>query len=197
MGLHLPPAHAPLHPKKATGRRLERLYKNTSLTIHSLLYTKHILEYRDALNAARARYFSSLINCLKSRSKSLFRTVNKLLKPPVAACPKTLEHCQAFLDFFEDKLDVIYNSFHPSAETLSLYSPPLGSKFAHFTLGDSFTIINILTKSNPSCQLDPAPTSLLKACTKAICEQLKILVYSSLSSGVVPLLLEWLQLPPF
>ena len=57
---------------KAAGRRLEQLYKKTGLTIHSMLYTEHIQTYRDALNAARSNYYSSLITSSVSRPKTLF-----------------------------------------------------------------------------------------------------------------------------
>ena len=91
--------------------------------------------------------------CLTHRMSSLYLVtwstnimkLSRLLDdvPPVTACPKTPEQCQAFLDL--NKIDLINYSFQPSAESLSSYSPPLGSKFTHFTSVDSLTIINIIT----------------------------------------------------
>ena len=182
---------------KAAGRRLERLYKKPGLTIHSMLYTEHIQTYRDALNAARSNYYSSLITSSVSRPKTLFRTVDKLLKPPVTACPKTPEQCQAFLHFFDDKISQIYHSFNPNAISLSSSPPSLGPQLSHFTATDSLTITDIITKSNSSsCQLDPAPTPLLKACSTSLSEPITLIVNTCLNSGVVPAALKTAAVTP-
>ncbi|XDV33545.1 hypothetical protein PO909_003925 [Leuciscus waleckii] len=182
---------------KATGRRLERLYKKTGLTIHSMLYTEHTLTYRDALNAACANYYSSLITSSMSRPKTLFRTVDKLHKPPVTACPKTPEQCQAFLQFFDDKISQIYHCFNPNAISLSSSTPSLGPQLSHFNAIDSLTITDIINKSNSSsCQLDPAPTPLLKACNTSLSKPIALIVNTCLNSGVVPAALKTAAVTP-
>ncbi len=43
-----------LHYMKATGRRLERLYKRTGLTVHQLAFKEHVTSYKEALSQARS-----------------------------------------------------------------------------------------------------------------------------------------------
>jgi len=54
-----------------------------------MLYTEHIQMYRDAL-AASSNYYSLLKTSSISMPKTLFRTLDKLSKPPVTACLSSL-----------------------------------------------------------------------------------------------------------
>ena len=51
---------------------------------HSVLYTEHIQTYRYALNAARSSYYSLPSTSSMSRPKTLFRSVDKLIKHPLS-----------------------------------------------------------------------------------------------------------------
>lgn len=67
---------------KATGRRLEHLYRKTGLTVHYLAFLDHLKIYKSALISARSSFVSATINQSSNRPKALFNTVNKLTKPP-------------------------------------------------------------------------------------------------------------------
>ena len=66
---------------KATGRRLERQYQKTGLTVHAQMYEQHQQEYQQALNAARTSYYSQRISNGSGNSRLLFSPVSKLLQP--------------------------------------------------------------------------------------------------------------------
>uniref|UniRef100_A0A671XTI5 Reverse transcriptase domain-containing protein n=1 Tax=Sparus aurata TaxID=8175 RepID=A0A671XTI5_SPAAU len=78
---HTAPWYTPeLRQMKTRKRQLERLYKKTTLTVHLHAYTDHLSDYKNALNSARSTYYSQLIHSGSNNPKTLFSTVNKLLK---------------------------------------------------------------------------------------------------------------------
>ena len=93
---------------KATGRRLERLYKKTGLTVHQQAFKDHVKAYKEALSQTMTQYYSTLIGSQQNHPRRLFTTINKLLSPlpspPSAGAPNL---CARFLDFFQEKVDAI------------------------------------------------------------------------------------------
>lgn len=100
-----------LRTMKATGRRLERLYKKTGLTVHHLAFKDHVKAYKEALSRTMTQYYSTLIG---SQQRQLFSTINKLLSPPTAPHPSgATDLCSRFLDFFQEKVDTIHQQLLP------------------------------------------------------------------------------------
>src|SRR4029434_4199222 len=66
---------------KRHGRQLARLAKKTGLTVHLDAFKLHQQQYIDALNTARSSHYSSIIQSGPNDPKTLFSTINKLLKP--------------------------------------------------------------------------------------------------------------------
>ncbi len=171
---------------KTKGRQLERLYKKTGLTVHSLAYTEHIKQYRYALNAARSSYFSTFINKSKNWPRTLFTSIKKLIQPPAQSLEGSILMCDAFLNFFQSKTS--YTCQHPtSVPTTEFLSLCHAHSFPSFDSIAPTVVDEIIRLSNSSTSLlDPAPTSLLKNCLAALSLPITHFINTSMSSGTVP-----------
>ncbi|KAJ8381298.1 hypothetical protein SKAU_G00020760 [Synaphobranchus kaupii] len=118
----------------------------------------------------------------------LFSTINRLLRPIDAPHPSdALNLCSKFLDFFQAKVDSIYQ------QLLQPASPPLHTHVTHrmclpsFSPGDAPQIVELVTKAKAStCPLDSMPTTLVKACLPTLCPVMVDIINTSLESGIVP-----------
>ncbi|XP_074476551.1 uncharacterized protein LOC141758790 [Sebastes fasciatus] len=185
---------------KQTGRQLERLWRKSSLTVHLEAYKSHLITYKDAITAAKSDYFSTIINDPTRNPRTLFSTVNTLLKPRAnTLSDPSPDLCNSFLQFFSDKITTINNSLlpvsDPAATTptpflsipLDPLTPPPQHRLSRFDPVDSATIAKLISTSKPTtCSLDPLPTPLLKSCLPVLCPYLTDLFNSSLSHGTVP-----------
>lgn len=180
---HSSPWYTPeLRILKATGRRLECLYRKTGLTLH-LAFLDHFKSYKSALILACSSFVSATINKSSNRPKALFNTINKLTNPPPQDALASNELCCSFLDYLLEKTDAVHQCF-PTDTELS-YPLNLSSQFLScFSLTTPYSVSKLILKSNSSsCQLDPAPTSLLKPCHSAISAPISHLINASLTSA--------------
>ncbi|KAM3613444.1 uncharacterized protein V6R79_026117 [Siganus canaliculatus] len=99
-----------LRKMKQTGRQLERFSRKSNLTVHAEAYRHHLSSYRDALHAAKASYYSTLIKSSNHCPRTLFSTVKNLLQPPEKHSPASTDLCNSFLHFFNDKISKIKTS---------------------------------------------------------------------------------------
>uniref|UniRef100_A0A8C5BDZ8 Reverse transcriptase domain-containing protein n=1 Tax=Gadus morhua TaxID=8049 RepID=A0A8C5BDZ8_GADMO len=192
---HTAPWFTPhLRQLKATGRRLERLYSKTQLTVHRQMYSDHLHDYKNALTTAKTSYYSNLINTGTGNSRVLFSTVSHLLQPPKSLPPDiSTTQCTAFLDFFSSKINTIHQQL-ASSRTPSDDPPwmitsgqPLISSLSDFTRVTEQTVSELIRKAKTTtCQLDPLPTSLVKACLPSISPMITNIINSSLTTGTVP-----------
>ena len=101
-------------------RQLERLHKKTGLTVHALAYKEHMHLYKSALNKACSVFYSGIIHSGSSNLRTLFSTINKLLKPQDNISPSfTPEKCNNFLSFFHSKIEIIHNKLATSTSRTS------------------------------------------------------------------------------
>ena len=203
---HTAPWFTPhLRQLKATGRRLERLYNKTQLTVHRQMYSDHLHHYKNALTTAKTSYYSNLINTgTVGNSRVLFSTVNHLLQPPKSLPPDiSTTQCTAFLDFFSSKINTIHQQL-ASSRTPSDDPPwmitsgqPLISSLSDFTPVTEQTVSELIRKAKTTtCQLDPLPTSLVKACLPSISPMITNIINSSLTTGTVPPTLKLAAITP-
>uniref|UniRef100_A0A4W5N7E8 Reverse transcriptase domain-containing protein n=2 Tax=Hucho hucho TaxID=62062 RepID=A0A4W5N7E8_9TELE len=175
---------------KAKGRQLERLYRKTGLTIHKEMYNNHILHYKDSVASTKTHYYSSIIIANKGNSKSLFSLLNNITQPQNFLPPHlyTTSFCNSIMSFFTEKIKNIHQhlgsiphlsisvDFHPSTHSFSSFQLPAISE-----------ITELIRKSKPStCQLDPFPTQLVKACLSSLVPLISAIIHSSLTTGTVP-----------
>uniref|UniRef100_A0AAR2LBI4 Endonuclease/exonuclease/phosphatase domain-containing protein n=1 Tax=Pygocentrus nattereri TaxID=42514 RepID=A0AAR2LBI4_PYGNA len=189
---------------KAKGRQLERLFRKTGLTIHREMYDNHILYYKDCIVSAKSAYYSGLVSSNEGSSKSLFSLFASLTKPPdpFPSHMHSPDFCNSLLSFFSDKISNIHQQLSSVralyTEADSLFSSlSVCHSFSTFTLPSLSDVINIIHKSNSStCQLDPLPTKLVKACLPTLAPLITTIICSSLNNGTVPLSLKTASVTP-
>ncbi|KAA0702531.1 hypothetical protein E1301_Tti020928 [Triplophysa tibetana] len=104
---------------KAAGRALERQYKASGLTVYKLAYRDHQKAYSKSIKEARSQYYSNIIQNSPGNSKTLFSTINHLLKPQVAPLTgATEEQCNNFMTFFRKIIAKIRSSFSVPSSSL-------------------------------------------------------------------------------
>lgn len=175
---------------KAAGRQLERQYKKSGLTVHRLLYTEQQSAYHSALNTARKSYYSSIIGNAATNSKSLFKTVDNLLKPTKAVVHSSVDQCNKFLHYFTGKVEGIYSTLNTIAPLELVNIQPSNfptTTFSNFEMvGDDFIISTVKSMNSTTSILDPVPCSVIMNCLASICPFMTSIVNLSLTSGIVP-----------
>ena len=185
---------------KSKRRQLERLSHKTGLTVHQEIYKQHLQLYNDTLNSARSSYYSGIIQSGSSNPRTLFNTINTLLKPlDTISHSFSVEKCNNFLSFFNDKISTIHSQLTIDPALRPKPDPPLTtgqsfSTFATITSSDLSSIVS--TMKSTTCNLDPLPTTLLKACLPILSTLITNTVNSSLSSGHVPSSLKLASVTP-
>ncbi|KAG8008872.1 Rab3 GTPase-activating protein catalytic subunit [Nibea albiflora] len=141
-----------LHKMKTAGRVLERRFKATGLTIHSLAYREHQKAYSKSLREARSLHFSKIINNNPGHSKQLFSTVNHLLNPqPPLRTEITEEYCNKFMVFFKNKIDSIRSGLSGSSILPAMTTEPQ-TVISHPL--NSFPYVGLREAANPGCVLE-------------------------------------------
>uniref|UniRef100_A0A8C6LY00 Reverse transcriptase domain-containing protein n=1 Tax=Nothobranchius furzeri TaxID=105023 RepID=A0A8C6LY00_NOTFU len=191
-----------LHCLKSEGHRLERLFKKTGLTIHKDLYKNHVLHYKDSIHTAKSVCYSNFISWSEGNSKTLFSLFSKITKPPDLLLNSMVssDYCNSLMSFFTSKISNIHQQLHATRDPLSEVEPILTTPshlFSSFSLPSVTEILNLIRESKSfTCQLDPLPTVLLKACLPSLVPLTSTIIYSSLSTRVVPATLKTACITP-
>ena len=178
---------------KAKGRQLERLHKKTGLSVHLDAYKLHQQHYKEALNTARSSYYSSIIDSGHNNPKTLFSTINKLLKPmDTISNSFTTSKCNSFISFFQTKIETIHNQLTATSPTslpdleINPPRPPSHPLTSFSPITDSDLSSTVASMKSSTSALDPIPSSLVKACLPTLAPLITSIVNSSLSTGAVP-----------
>uniref|UniRef100_A0A8P4GUB4 Reverse transcriptase domain-containing protein n=1 Tax=Dicentrarchus labrax TaxID=13489 RepID=A0A8P4GUB4_DICLA len=189
-----------LRQMKAKGRQLERLYKKTGLVVHKDMHKNHILHYKDCISQTKLNYYSGIICSNEGNSKSLFSLLNNILRPPASLPPHlySTAFCNSLMSFFNQKIHQIHLHLGPSSSHSTSPEPCLTShSLSFFQLPSDSDISDLILKSKPStCQLDPLPTVLVKACLPSLLPLISAIIHSSLSTGIVPALFKTAAITP-
>uniref|UniRef100_A0A669BHD9 Reverse transcriptase domain-containing protein n=1 Tax=Oreochromis niloticus TaxID=8128 RepID=A0A669BHD9_ORENI len=179
---------------KAKGRQLERLFKKTGLTVHKEMHNDHVLFYKDCIASAKSAYYSGLISSNEGNSRSLYSLFSKITKPPdtFPSHMCSVDFCNSLISFFTCKISDIHRQLNslgaPDSEVDFLVRPLSSCQlFSSFTLPSITDVSNLIKKSKSStCQLDPLPTVLVKACLPSLAPLITNIIHSSLNTGIVP-----------
>uniref|UniRef100_A0A671W597 Reverse transcriptase domain-containing protein n=1 Tax=Sparus aurata TaxID=8175 RepID=A0A671W597_SPAAU len=171
---------------KTTGRRLERLYKRSGLTLHHEAYKDHVRSYKEALSKAKTKYYTTLIGDQQNNPRMLFSTINRLLSPlDVRHLSGAPDLCFKFLDFFQEKVATIHQQLLASATTLP--DAPLTQIADPPTVCLPQCSLSSFSQAKAStCSLDPMPTTLVKSSLPALCPLIMEMINSSLEYDIVP-----------
>ncbi len=153
-----------LHHQKALGRRLERLCKRTGLEVHKQMYSEHLVSYKVALEKAKSLFYANIISNGQSNTRTLFSTVNKLLKPHNAVSLSPIQ-CVSYSNFLNSKIDSIHHELLNSVLMSSDYENGhnhicwSASNLSNFELpSDDYITKQIMKSKTSTCSLDPLPT---------------------------------------
>ena len=156
--------------QKVIFRRLERRWRRSRLTSDYQSYTDQRTVVKNTIFKSKMDYYSSLIYSAESDSKTLFRTITRLLhRKAVNLFPTSssaVELANKFVHFFEEKIVNIRSNlgtpvipdFFRTLDTSSLtcqlvnFAPTSNTELSNIAN-------NIIMKS---CILDPLPATLLK-----------------------------------
>jgi hypothetical protein len=177
---------------KRERRQAERRWLKSKLTVHKQIFESAKHKITALVEHAKTAFFSAQIVASKT-CKDLFHNLNSMLgKQTVSPLPTTHESDSLpvmFLDYFNDKIQVIRNNFpQPDIEQTSHYQQYSGSLLEAFTPVSEQIVLEIIKNTTPkSCELDPLPTKLLYENLDVMLPVITNIINSSLVSGNVPL----------
>ena len=176
---------------KRDRRRFERQYRMSGLEIHRQMYKEKCLAYRDALDQAKANYYSNKIR--DSDTNGLFRIIDGLFKvkaiSPLPTHDSALDLAESFSSYFNEKILKLRDTLSSRTELTHLLTkePPCSSSFMKFeTVSEKFIRDLVLKSPTKSCSLDPIPTGILKEHVDLLATPITNIINESFSSGVFP-----------
>ena len=167
---------------KAETRRLEKIYRRTQSAEDCRNWQEHFDAQRTVFQRVCTEYRKTIIDS-SADSKSLWRRLNSLLKPnEVSVCPHKAE---AFADFFDDKVNKI------RATTTHSGPPVITTRLVHpvanFASCSGGEVIGFIKRApNKHCELDPAPTWIVKECGDLLAPVLSTMINRTFESGIFP-----------
>lgn len=201
--------HAPwytdsLRAAKRIKRSLERKWRSSGLEIHKQMFKQQCKIYQDLLDVEKRNHHMNKLSTCDQRQ--LFKIVDKLVNGSKQKILPSIYNAESlpdlFLNYFTNKIHSLRSSLEAAdADAPSVCevvtSSPCTSYFSSFralTLEDTHRLI---TKSAAkTCALDPAPSTLVKDCLKALALPITTILNKSLSSGTVPTLFKSALITP-
>ena len=174
-------------------RALERKWRSTGLMVHRGIYREQRTHVTNLIAQSKRTFYNEKFADSSKDSKSLFKTVDRLLnKNSVNQLPTghtCSELAEKFVNFFHDKIIKIQSSFSNKDSTvLTDYElPNLSSSLSSFELATQEEVRLIMQKSlKKTCVLDPLPTCLLMECLPGILPTVTQIINLSISSSCFP-----------
>ena len=147
------------------------------------------------MTEAKSQYFSDLIDENSENPCRIWDTINKILhRTTAAALPESnnvKSLCEHFAKYFCDKIRTIRANFSNQVNDVGLPSvqkPKRRNKLLNFEQASEDEVRKIIMNSaSKSCDLDPIPTSILKALLDILFKPITTIINLSLESGTCPL----------
>ena len=171
--------------------RAERLWRNSSLTVHRQIVKDRRNIFRKLLKTARSDYYRSEISKAVGNMRLIYgitdsllgRKVNMTLPEVADESPSAL--ATRFQRYFKDKTEVLCQNRSPlpADDTPTV----VGAHFDVFEHASHSDVKNIvLASGTKSCELDPLPTSIVKQHIDTISPLLARIINTSLATTVFP-----------
>ena len=95
--------------------------------------------------------------------------------------------CNSFSSHLKEKISLIHSAFTDhTSDILNADSPQLNSQLASFEPATTAEVRKKIMSPSKSCDLDPLPTILLKACLDVLIKPVTDIINASLCSGLFP-----------
>ena len=151
-------------------RYLERVWRKSRSSLDRSRYTWQCHLCNRQMSKAKSYYYENMVANNSATPKQLWKCINQILhrRPapflPTHASIKSL--CNSFSSHFKDKISLIHSAFTDhTSDTVNADSPQLNSQLTSFEPATTTEVRKIIMSSpSKSCDLDPLPTILLKAC---------------------------------
>ena len=177
---------------KRRRRYLERVWRKSRSSLDRSRYTRQCHLCNQQMSKAKSYYYENMVANNSATPKQLWKCINQILhrRPapslPTHASIKSL--CNSFSSHFKDKISLIHSAFTDhTSDTINADSPQLNSKLTSFEPATTTEVEKIIMSSpNKSCDLDPLPTILLKACLDVLIKPITDIINASLCSGLFP-----------
>ena len=184
-----------IHEARRERRKYERKWKKSRLECDHLLYVEQRNSVKDLIDKAKQDYFKGVFN--QADTKTVFKEVNSLLNRNTTTLPaheSPQELCNAFAEFFSEKVEKIYNTLeeevvHVDAEGLTAVDSQVSvpNPLTEFDLLSEKDITEYIKHApGKSCLLDTIPTWFVKQHVEVFAPIITCIVNKSLSTGVFP-----------
>ena len=173
---------------RSTKRRvclLERRYRRTRLDRDKLAWITSLRDKHRFFKKKESSYWEHIVNSNASDSKKLRRSVSTMLGKP-AKQQSTLPPFSAsdFLVFLEKKVDVVCSATAGAPPPVFSHTDCRLNSFEVCTQA----MVERTIKASPAkcCELDPAPTFLVKDCLNILSPFLTLMCNASIQDGILP-----------
>ena len=140
-------------------------------------------------------YYSSVIRDNAHDTRSLFRSIDKLLQRqtekhyPSADNDQQLQLANAFADFFTAKIERIREELvlrkSGLVHSAGLAKPTCLSRLSEFDLVTDEDVLKLIRSSTiKACKLDPLPATIMRSCYSALVPVFKTVSYGNQSVAV-------------
>ena len=144
------------------------------------------------MSQTKVKYLEDELGKREHDSKQLYQQLNKIMhrekSNPLPDHQSEKELANKFNQFFKEKIDKIRDAFNDSDDGALEYDVKYtGQRFENFSAISVDRMNQIIRSSKPkSCDLDPIPTSLLKACSVELAPVICRIVNLSLETASFP-----------
>jgi hypothetical protein len=170
---------------KVVTRRLERTYRNTRSSADREAWRRQSSYQRFFFNEQYVGYWTRVFKNNLGDSKALWSKVSALLMVSSTASSSSVHSAEDFATFFRNKVDTIRTATATAPPTVITSRPfnPL-SLFREVTTAEVTQVVGRAPAKH--CQLDPAPTWLVKRLMPLLADTIATLCNKSMSEGVFP-----------
>ena len=183
---------------KKERRQSERLWRKTKLTVHHQLYRKQCAKTNAIIRKAKLLHYSDQFHACGTDQKAIHRLASSLFGgKPKSILPES-DDCSKlandFMNFFVNKVKGIRkdmqdnlreeNEFQPVLSKYDTRPPRHLPAFLPTTAEEVKKFV--LSSNNKSCELDPAPTEIIKKAIDLVALPMATIINKSLDEGLVP-----------
>lgn len=167
-------------------RKAERKWEKDKLQVSYDILRDSWHKYQKIVKNQKSAYFAGVINDNCHKPRVLFSILSSVLNPPQSNCTEaSAETCEAFLNFFVEKILTIRAHVLPPSYDPSVTFTPLAI-FSHFEPVSLSKLGKIVTQIKSGSPSDVLPPRFFKEVWGTIGPYIQRLINSSLTLGHVP-----------
>jgi len=167
-------------------RMLERRFRRTRLATDRLAWVEHERLRHRVYRQKEAAYFNAELTAHVRQPKKLWSTLDAIMgsgkRQPVSGIPTA----QAFLDFFNEKVESVRRATESHAAPLTFLPPATVMLDSLQPCSEEEVSKLIMSTASKSCALDPLPTDIMKQFLPQLAPFITKMCNASLTEGSLP-----------